>query len=137
MRWILRLVWWSDPTTKMDGCVIWPIADSGETKMWRIGKGSNSVKLSWVIFKKIQCICSIFCFVYFSLHILCFTISWRPTTKRNEDGDEPMNQPVDKMMNQYFRCRCKLLENSPIQGEFSEDNWKWWKIWDGYYDVTI
>jgi hypothetical protein len=36
------------------------------------------------------------------------------------------------MVNQYFRWRCELLDNRPIQGEFSEDNWKWWKIWDGW-----
>ena len=66
----------------------------------------------------------------------CFTISWRPTTKRSDDGDEPMNQPVDKMVNQYFRWRCELLDNRPIQGEFSKYNWKWWKMWDGYYDLN-
>ena len=65
----------------------------------------------------------------------CFTISWRPTIKRSDDGDEPMNQPVDKMVNQYFRWRCELLDNRPIQGEFSKDGWKWWKMWDGYYDL--
>jgi len=85
------------------------------------------------VFVQFSVSCIFLCtFLYF-----CFTICWRPTTKRNENSDEPMNQPVDKMMNQYFRWRCELLENSPIQGEFSEDNWKWWKMRDGYYDVTI
>ena len=46
-----------------------------------------------------------------------------------------MNQPVDIMVNQYFRWRCELLDNRPIQGEFSKDGWKWWKMWDGYYDL--
>ena len=69
-------------------------------------------------------------FLYF-----CFTISWQPTTKKSEDGDEPTNQPVDIMVNQYFRWRCELLDNRPIQGEFSKDGWKWWKMWDGYYDL--
>ena len=55
--------------------------------------------------------------------------------KKSEDGDEPTNQPVDIMVNQYFRWRCELLDNRPIQGEFSKDSWKWWKIWDGYYDL--
>jgi hypothetical protein len=70
-------------------------------------------------------------FLYF-----CFTISWQPTTKRDKDGDEPTNQPVDKMVNQYFRWRCELLDNRPIQGEFNKYNWKWWKMWDGYYDLN-
>ena len=39
------------------------------------------------------------------------------------------------MVNQYFRWRCELLDNKPIQGEFSKDGWKWWKMWDGYYDL--
>ena len=47
-----------------------------------------------------------------------------------------MNQPVDKMVNQYFRWRCELLDNRPIQGEFNKYNWKWWKMWDGYYDLN-
>jgi hypothetical protein len=38
-------------------------------------------------------------------------------------------------MIQYFRWRCELLDNGPIQDEFSKDSWKWWKIWDGYYDL--
>jgi hypothetical protein len=37
------------------------------------------------------------------------------------------------MVNQYFRC--ELLDNRPIQGEFSKDGWNWWKMWDGYYDL--
>jgi hypothetical protein len=45
--------------------------------------------------------------------------------KKSEDGDEPTNQPVDIMVNQYFRWRCELLDNRPIQGEFSKDGWKW------------
>ena len=69
-------------------------------------------------------------FLYF-----CFTISWRPTTEGSEGGDKPTNLPVDKMMIQYFRWRCELLDNGPIQDEFSKDSWKWWKIWDGYYDL--
>ena len=78
----------------------------------------------------VWCIVFLCTFLYF-----CFTISWQPTTKRDEDGDEPTNQPVDKMVNQYFRWRCELLDNGPIQGEFSKYNWKWWKMWDGYYDL--
>jgi len=46
VRLILWLVWWSDSTTKMDGCVMWPTADSGETKMGSICKGNNSMKLT-------------------------------------------------------------------------------------------
>ena len=56
--------------------------------------------------------------------------------KKSEDGDEPTNQPVDIMVNQYFRWRCELLDNRPIQGEFNKYNWKWWKMWDGYYDLN-
>jgi hypothetical protein len=66
-------------------------------------------------------------FICLSLHILVFLFHHFLTTKhkRSEDGDEPMNQPIEKMVNQYFRWRCELLDNRPIQGEFSEDNWKW------------
>jgi hypothetical protein len=35
--------------------------------------------------------------------------------KKREDGDEPTNQPIDIMVNQYFRWRCELLDNRPIQ----------------------
>jgi hypothetical protein len=60
------------------------------------------------------------CLVYLCTFLnFCFTISWRPTTKRSDDGDEPMNQPVDKMVNQYFRWRCELLDNRPIQGSLN------------------
>jgi hypothetical protein len=45
------------------------------------------------------------------------------------------NKYLDIMVNQYFRWRCELLDNRPIQGEFSKDGWKWWKMWDGYYDL--
>ena len=78
----------------------------------------------------VSCIVSLCTFLYF-----CFTISWRPTTKREEHGDEPTNQPVEKMVNQYFRCRCKLLDDRPIQVEFSKYSWKWWRMWDWYYDL--
>ena len=78
----------------------------------------------------VSCIVFLCTFLYF-----CFTISWQPTTKKSEDGDEPTNQPVDIMVNQYFRWRCELLDNRPIRGEFSKDSWKWWKMWDGYYDL--
>jgi hypothetical protein len=45
--------------------------------------------------------------------------------KMNEYGDGPENQPIDKMVIQYFRWRYELLDNRPIQGEFSKDGWKW------------
>ena len=78
----------------------------------------------------VSCIVSLCTFLYF-----CFTISWRPTTKRDGDGDEPTNQPVEKMVIQYFRWRCKLIDDRTIQDEFSKDGWKWWNMWDGYYDL--
>jgi hypothetical protein len=56
----------------------------------------------------------------------CFFVSPFPDDqpqKKSEDGDKPTNQPVELMVNQYFRC--ELLDNRPIQGEFSKDGWKW------------
>ena len=79
---------------------------------------------------------SVWCIVFLGTFLyFCFTICWRPTTKWNEYGDGPENQPIDKMVIQYFRWRYELLDNRPIQGEFSKDGWKWWKMWDGYYDL--
>jgi hypothetical protein len=40
--------------------------------------------------------------------------------KKSEDGDQPSNQPIDIMVNQYFRWRCELLDNRPIQGDCSK-----------------
>ena len=34
-----------------------------------------------------------------------------------------------------MRWRCELLDNRPIEDEFSKGNWEWWKMWDVFYDL--
>jgi hypothetical protein len=73
-----------------------------------------------------------------SIHLTSFTISNRLYWIHLElvcCQVAHISQPVDIMVNQYFRWRCELLDNRPIRGEFSKDGWKWWKMWDGYYDL--
>ena len=85
--------------------------------------------------------------IYFKFSVWCICLSWhilvflfhhlledQPQNEMNTVMDQRTSL-VDKMVIQYFRWRCELLDNRPIQGEFSKDGWKWWKMWDGYYDL--
>jgi hypothetical protein len=92
------------------------------------------VKLSGYFQENSRYLFSIFCLVYcFSLHILVFLFHHFLTTNHKKKAKTVINQRISQLVNQYFRC--ELLDNRPIHGEFSKDGWKWWKMWDGYYNL--
>jgi hypothetical protein len=79
-----------------------------------------TIQWNWLVICSTQ-IQGIFDFLFDVLFFFahsCIFVSPFPDDQPQNEMKTVMNQPIDKMVNQYFRWRCELLENSPIQGEF-------------------
>ena len=68
----------------------------------------------WSRKKKVFILNFLFHLLFIFAHFWIF-VSPFPDDQPQKEVMTVMNQPVDKMVNQYFRWRCELLDNRPIQ----------------------
>ena len=129
VRWILRLVWWSEWSNYQDVCVWY---DQPLTVVKQKCEEFVKVAIQWNrrdMFKKkkgiyfqfsVSCIVFLCTFLVFLFHHFLTTNHkkkrrWWWTNA--SDGD------------------VSYLTTDPIKGEFCKHNWKWWKMWDVFYDL--
>ena len=132
VRWILRLVWWNDPTTKMS---VW--YDQQLTVVKQKCKEFVKVTIQWnwlvICSTQIQGIYFLFDVLSFLAHSCIFVSPFAEDQPQNE-----MNTVMDQRTNLLIKWWSNTSDGDVsylTTDQFSKDGWKWWKMWDVYYDL--